>query len=87
VCSLLGRQGPQAHAGAVKLVRDGLAYVLASDGHGGNRAHTLAAGAPAARAAGASALRSRQLTEANPRFLLQHGIPAQPIPSAAVTGL
>ena len=86
VCSLLGRQGPEAHAGAVKLVRDGLAYVLASDGHGGNRAHTLAAGAPAARAAGASELHSRQLTEANPRFLLHHGIPAQPTPSAAVTG-
>jgi protein-tyrosine phosphatase len=75
VCSLLGRQGPEARAGAVKLVRDGHAYVLASDGHGGDRAHTLAAGAPAARAAGASALRSRQLTEANPRFLLESGIP------------
>jgi protein-tyrosine phosphatase len=75
VCSLLGRQGPEARAGAVKLVRDGHAYVLASDGHGGDRAHTLAAGAPAARAAGASPLRSRQLTEANPRFLLESGIP------------
>jgi len=78
VCSLLGRQGPEAHAGAVKLVRDGLAYVLASDGHGGTRAHTLAAGAPAARVAGASVLHSRQLTEANPRFLLRHGIPPHP---------
>ena len=87
VCSLLGRQGPEAHAGAVKLVRDGLAYVLASDGHGGSRAHTLAAGAPAARAAGASELHSRQLTEANPRFLLHHGIPRQPLPSAAITGV
>ena len=86
VCSLLGRQGPEAHAGAVKLVRDGLAYVLASDGHGGDRAHTLAAGGPAARAAGASEEHSRRLTEANPRFLLRHGIPAQPVPAAAVTG-
>ena len=86
VCSLLGRQGPEAHAGAVKLVREGLAYVLASDGHGGDRAHTLAAGVAAARAAGASELHSRRLTEANPRFLLHHGIPAQPAPSAAVTG-
>ena len=75
VCSLLGRQGPEARAGAVKLVRDGHAYVLASDGHGGHRAHTLAEGAPAARAAGVSHLRSRQLTEANPRFLLESGIP------------
>ena len=76
VCSLLGRQGPEAHAGAIKLVREGLAYVLASDGHGGNRAHTLAAGTFAARAAGASREHSRRLTEANPRFLLEHGIPA-----------
>jgi protein-tyrosine phosphatase len=86
VCSLLGRQGPEAHAGAVRLVRSGLAYVLASDGHGGSRAHTLAAGAPAARAAGASPEHSRRLTEANPRFLLKHGIPAQPLPTAVVTG-
>jgi len=76
VCSLLGRQGPEAHAGAIKLVREGLAYVLASDGHGGNRAHTLAAGTFAARAAGASREYSERLTSANPRFLLEHGIPA-----------
>jgi protein-tyrosine phosphatase len=76
VCSLLGRQGPEAHAGAIKLVREGLAYVLASDGHGGNRAHTLAAGTFAARVAGASKLYSERLTGANPRFLLEHGIPA-----------
>ena len=76
VCSLLGRQGPEAHAGAIKLVREGLAYVLASDGHGGNRAHTLAAGTLAARAAGASREYSERLTGANPRFLLEHGIPA-----------
>jgi protein-tyrosine phosphatase len=78
VCSLLGRQGPEAHAAAARLVRDGLAYVLASDGHGRTRRHTLAEGQDAARRAGASALRSRQLTGANPRFLLQHGIPMTP---------
>jgi protein-tyrosine phosphatase len=76
VCSLLGRQGPEAHAGAIKLVREGLAYVLASDGHGGNRGHTLAAGTFAARAAGASREYAERLTSANPRFLLEHGIPA-----------
>jgi protein-tyrosine phosphatase len=76
VCSLLGRQGPEAHAGATRLVREGIAYVLASDGHGGNRAHTLAAGTSAALAAGASAEFSRRLTSANPRFLVEHGIPA-----------
>ena len=78
VCSLLGRHGPEAHDAATRLVRDGVAYVLASDGHGSTRPHTLAEGRDAAREAGASALRSRQLTGANPRFLLQHGIPAAP---------
>ena len=76
VCSLRGRQGPEADAGAIKLVREGLAYVLASDGHGGNRAHTLAAGTFAARAAGTSREVGERLTSANPRFLLEHGIPA-----------
>ena len=78
VCSLLGRHGPEARAGAQRLVRDGAAYLLASDGHGGTRAHTLAEGRTSALAAGASPLRARQLTGANPRFLLRHGIPAQP---------
>jgi protein-tyrosine phosphatase len=79
VCSLLGRQGPAAEHAAARVVRDGLAYVLASDGHGrGRRRHTLAVGTAAAVRAGASALRSRQLTGANPRFLLEHGIPAEP---------
>ena len=80
VCSLLGRHGPEACEGAVRLVRDGHAYVLASDGHGRHRAHTLGAGPAAARAAGASALRSDQLTDANPRFLLRNGIPREPAP-------
>jgi protein-tyrosine phosphatase len=89
VCSLMGRQGSEAYAGAVKLVREGLAYVLASDGHGGNRAHTLAEGTSAARAAGASHEHSERLTGANPRFLLEHGIPATDAksPRAAHAGL
>ena len=82
VCSLLGRHGPEARVGAQRLVRDGHAYVLASDGHGGRRAHTLGAGPAAARAAGASPLRSNQLTGANPRFLLRDGIPREPAPAA-----
>jgi protein-tyrosine phosphatase len=81
VCSLLGLHGPEAREGAVRLVRDGDAYVLASDGHGSvNRAHTLAAGPSAARAAGVSPLRVEQLTRANPRFLLRDGIPREPRP-------
>jgi protein-tyrosine phosphatase len=65
-CSLLGRNGPEAQATARRLVRDRLAYVIASDGHGGARSDTL------------GAIGRSQLTDANPRFLLEHGIPAEP---------
>lgn len=75
VCSLLGRHGEAAREAAVHLVRGGMAYLLASDGHGGERRHTLAEGRHLARGAGASAVRAWQLTEANPRFLLTSGIP------------
>jgi protein-tyrosine phosphatase len=80
VCSLLGAHGPEAHHAATRLIRARLAYLLASDGHGGARGHTLGAGPAQARAAGASELQSWQLTQANPRFLLRHGIPA-PFPA------
>ena len=75
VCSLLGRHGQEAQRAADGLIRAGLAYLIASDGHGGRRGHTLRPGAGLARAAGASAIQSSQLTHANPRFLLDHGIP------------
>lgn len=75
VCSLLGRHGPEALAAAGHLVRSGLAYVLASDGHGGTRSHTLADGIAPGRAAGASSVQAWQLTKANPAFLLRHGVP------------
>jgi protein-tyrosine phosphatase len=80
LCSLLGRQGPEAHAGAVRLVRDGAAYIVASDGHGTHRTHTLGEAPAALRTAGASRVRSGQLTAANPRFLLRDGIPRAPAP-------
>lgn len=67
VCSLLGRHGPEAQAAAEHLVRSRLAYVLASDAHGGQRSHTLADGPP-----------ERRLTQANPAFLLRHGIAPEP---------
>jgi protein-tyrosine phosphatase len=73
-CSLLGRQGPEARDGARRLVRDGLAYVIASDGHPGHRDHTLADGEAPAIAAGASREYAQQLTQANPRVLLRHGL-------------
>jgi protein-tyrosine phosphatase len=78
VCSLLGRHGPEARAAGEHLIRTGLAYVLASDGHGGDRAQTLAEGSGPARAAGASAVQTWQLTHANPTFLLRHGIAPEP---------
>lgn len=74
-CSLMGRQGPEAQEAARRLIRARLAYIIASDGHPGTRGHTLAAGEPAALAAGASPAQVVQLTQANPRFLLRHGLP------------
>ncbi|MFL5846614.1 MAG: CpsB/CapC family capsule biosynthesis tyrosine phosphatase [Solirubrobacteraceae bacterium] len=85
VCSLLGRHGGEAQSAAEHLVRSGLAYVLASDGHGGARGHTLAAGVGPARAAGASAVQAWQLTHANPAFLLRHGIAPEPVRGRAWT--
>ena len=83
VCSLLGRHGPEAREGAVRLVRDGDAYVLASDGHGSpNRAHTLAAGPAAALAAGVSPLRSRAAHPRQPALP-----PARRHPARATPGI
>src|SRR2546423_12574367 len=78
VCSLMGRHGVEAQEAARRLVRSRLAYVLASDGHPGTRTHTLADGVALAIAAGASPVHAWQLTQANPRFLLRHGLPAAP---------
>jgi protein-tyrosine phosphatase len=80
--SLLGLQGAEARAGAERLVRDGLAHVLGSDGHPGTRDQTVVDGAAAARAAGAGAPETRRLTQGNPRFLLTHGMPAVAAPDA-----
>lgn len=75
-CSLLGAHGRAARERALTLVRDGSAYVVASDGHGGTRAHTLRDGYEALLIAGVTPERAARLTCANPRFLLDHGIPA-----------
>jgi hypothetical protein len=53
--------------------------VVASDGHGRARNHTLADGLRPIRAAGASAIHAWQLTRSNPAFLLRNGIPADPL--------
>jgi protein-tyrosine phosphatase len=84
-CSLLGRHGPQARRIAERMLLDGSAYVLASDGHGASRNHTLRAGRDAAVAAGVSVTRAAQLTRANPRFLLEHGLPGTARGDAAAT--
>ena len=86
VCSLLGRHGAEARHAAEYLVRNRLAFVLASDGHPGTRVHTMRTGFDLARSAGATAIEAWRLTQDNPRFLLRHGIPAglpaaPPVPS------
>jgi protein-tyrosine phosphatase len=82
-CSLMGRQGPDAQRAARRLIRARLAYIIASDGHPGTRGHTLADGEPAALVAGASPAQLQQLTQANPRFLLRHGLPRVDAPLPA----
>jgi protein-tyrosine phosphatase len=71
--SLIGRHGPVAQAGGEQLVRGGLAWCLASDGHPGTRDETLDRGYDALRVLGADAAR---LTRDNPRTLLREGVPA-----------
>jgi protein-tyrosine phosphatase len=83
VCSLLGNNGLEIQETAVNLLRAGLAYVIASDGHPGTRDHTLALGFVLAQRAGASSVQAWRLTQANPRFLLTHGIPQAPSPATA----
>lgn len=78
VDSLLGRQGAEARTAAVHLVRAGLAYVVASDGHGAGRSQTLRDAQGPLHAAGATAVRAWRLTQANPTFLLRHGIAPEP---------
>lgn len=86
VDSLLGDHGAVVQQAADWLIRQRLAYVLASDGHGAHRPQTLAAGFAPAVAAGATADHAWRLTQENPAFLLRHGIrpgPEAPAPHAA----
>jgi protein-tyrosine phosphatase len=76
VCSLLGNHGLDIQELAADFVRRGLAYCLASDGHPGTREHTLQLGFHLLLAAGASSAQAYRLTQSNPRFLLQQGIPS-----------
>lgn len=74
VCSLLGVHGPAAQDAAVALVRQGLAFCLASDGHPGTREQTLPLGFELLRRAGVPHLQALRLTRLNPRLLLRDGV-------------
>jgi protein-tyrosine phosphatase len=86
-CSLMGRQGEEAQDAGRRLVRSRLAYVIASDGHPGHRDHTLAEGEAAAGGHGASPAHIAHLTQANPGFLLRHGLPADGCPLHRYPGI
>ena len=73
VTSLLGRHGRAAHTGAVRLLREGLVWCLASDGHPGTRDDTLDR---ADEALAGIAVDGARLTRDNPRALLLDGLPA-----------
>jgi protein-tyrosine phosphatase len=81
VCSLLGNHGLRVQESAAHLLRSGLSYVIASDAHPGSREHTLRLGLELALRSGASSVQAWRLTQANPRFLLAHGIPPAPTTS------
>jgi protein-tyrosine phosphatase len=79
VSSLLGRHGPEARETAGRLVRNGLVYCLASDGHPGTRDDTLEVGFHLLTREGASAVQALRLTQSNARFLLREGNPRFPL--------
>ena len=83
VSSLTGDHGPGARDTAARLVRQGLAFCLASDNHPGTRERTLPEGYRALLRAGVSEVKAERLTQSNPRFLLREGIPrfAMTLPS------
>jgi protein-tyrosine phosphatase len=87
VCSLLGNHGLRVQDIASRLVRGGTVFCLASDGHPGSRDHTLQGGHHLLLRAGISTAQAHRLTEGNPRFLLQSGMPAlavDTLPDAAL---
>ena len=80
VSSLLGAHGPTAQKTAARLVRNGLAYCLASDTHPGTREDILPYGEAALRRLGVSDVQAFRLTQSNPRFLLKEGNPRLAVP-------
>jgi protein-tyrosine phosphatase len=86
VCSLLGAHGPGAEHTARRLVRSGLAFCLASDGHPGTREQTLRRGRELLLRAGVSPARARSLTQVNPYRLLRLGMSRMTVPPALAAG-
>lgn len=72
--SLTGAHGTDAGAAAWRLIRDGLAAVVASDAHGPTRPPAMGAARRALLEAGVSAPVVTELATAGPRRLLQSGI-------------
>ena len=87
VCSLLGNHGLRVQDIAGRLVRSGTVFCLASDGHPGSRDHTLQVGYHLLVRAGMSSAQAHRLTEANPRFLLESGMPALAIDTLSAAAL
>jgi protein-tyrosine phosphatase len=83
VCSLLGNHGLHVQTAALALLRRRLVHCLASDGHPGSRDHTMKLGFKLLQSNGATSIEAWQLTQENPRFLLEHGVPAIAAPRAA----
>ncbi len=79
VSSLLGEHGPRARRLATGLVRDGLAFCLASDTHPGTREAMLPQGLEVLRELGVSDVHATRLTQSNPRFLLREGVSHLPL--------
>ncbi|GAC1316951.1 MAG: tyrosine protein phosphatase [Thermoleophilaceae bacterium] len=73
--SLAGRHGGETHEAAERLIKTGRAAVLASDAHGGWRMPALSLGVECAAAAGLSPASAARLVDANPRRLIERGLP------------
>jgi len=83
VCSLMGRNGPAAREMARRLVREGRAFCLASDGHPGTRECTLDDGYGLLLREGLGESEARRLTQDNPGALLRGAAALQPSRSVA----
>ena len=82
--SLTGQHGIAAQAAGLRLVREGLAGVVASDAHGGWRVPALSIGFEQIVGSGISESRACRLTDVNPIQLLTRGLALR---SAALAAL